>query len=78
MDIMTVTTKGQIVIPAKIRQKYGIGKGTKLSIEENGDELIVRPLTPQYLDRVAGILKGPDSLSRKLLRERARDRRKEG
>ena len=77
MDIMTVTSKGQVVIPAKIRKRYGLSKGARLCIEEHGDELILRPLTPEYLDRIAGILKGPDSLSRKLLQERARDKQKE-
>lgn len=78
MNIMTVTTKGQIVIPARIRQKYGIKKGTRLCIEEHGDELILKPLTPEYLDKVAGVLKGPDSLSQKLLQERASEREREG
>jgi len=77
MDIVTVTTKGQIVIPAKTREKYGIQKGTKLSILDNGDELILKPITPEYLDRVAGVLKSRKSLSRQLLREHAKDRKKE-
>ena len=78
MAFATVTSKGQIVIPARVRKKYGIEKGTRLHIEEQGDELILRPITPAYLDKVAGILKGSDSLSRKLLQERAEDKQREG
>jgi AbrB family looped-hinge helix DNA binding protein len=77
MNIITVTTRGQIVIPAKVREKLGIVKGTRLAVEENGDELVLKPLTPEYLDSLAGVLKGQDSLSDKLLQERARDRQKE-
>ena len=77
MDIMTVTSKGQVVISAKIRKQYGLSKGSRLCIEAHGDELILRPITPEYLDRIAGALKGPDSLSRKLLQERAGDKQKE-
>ena len=50
-----VTTKGQIVIPSKIRRKLNIKKGTRLSIEENGDQLILQPLTADYFKKVAGI-----------------------
>ena len=78
MNVTTVTTKGQIVIPAGMRRKYGIRKGTRLSIEEEGDALVLRPITADYLDKVAGILKAKGSLSKKLLRERARDRKREG
>jgi AbrB family looped-hinge helix DNA binding protein len=41
MPITIVTTKGQIVIPSKIRRKYNIKKGPKLYIEENGTEIIL-------------------------------------
>ena len=36
MVTTVVTTKGQIVIPSKIRRKYNIKRGTKLYIEERG------------------------------------------
>ncbi len=78
MTYATVTSKGQIVIPAKVRKKYGIEKGTRLGIEEHGDELILRPITPEYLDKMAGVLKGPNSLSKKLLQERLQDKKREG
>ena len=77
MDVAKVTTKGQIVIPAGIRKRFGIVKGTRLSIEETDDALVLRPITAAYLDRVAGMLQGQGSLSEALLRERARDRESE-
>lgn len=72
-----VTTKGQVVIPSKLRRKFNIKKGTKLVIEERGDELILRPITPEYLDKLAGILPSKGSLTKLLLEERAKDREKE-
>ena len=77
MDTVTVTTKGQIVIPAKTRKKYGLKKGTKLRIIDNGEELILKPITLAYLDSIAGVLKGKKSLSSELLMERTQERRKE-
>jgi len=77
MTTTTVTTKGQVVIPSKIRRKLNIKKGTKLYIEERGDELVLRPVTPEYFKKIAGILQTEGKLSKALLKERSRDRDKE-
>jgi len=72
-----VSSKGQVVIPAHIRRKFGIRKGTTLLIEERDDGIVLRPLTTAYLDKFLGIFKGEDSLCEALLAERARDRERE-
>ena len=78
MPITIVTTKGQIVIPSKMRRKYNIKKGTKLYIEDNGTELILKPLTAEYIEKLAGILGTKGKLTQLLLEERAKDREREG
>lgn len=77
MPIVTVTSKGQIAIPAKTRKRLGIERGTRLYVEERGEEIVMRPITQAFLDRTAGILKGEVSLSQSLLKERAKDRDRE-
>jgi len=37
-----VTTQGQISVPAEIRRKLGVGPGSVLEWEEDGDRIIVR------------------------------------
>ena len=74
MAMTVVTTKGQIVIPAEIRRRLNIKKGTKLSIEERDGELVLKALTPGYFERVAGVLRTGGRLSKALLRERAKDK----
>ncbi|HEX4771505.1 MAG TPA: AbrB/MazE/SpoVT family DNA-binding domain-containing protein, partial [Bryobacteraceae bacterium] len=37
-----VTSQGQISIPSDVRQKLGIGPGSVLEWEEDGDKIIVR------------------------------------
>ena len=74
MTTTVVTTKGQIVIPSKIRRRLNIKKGTKLYIEEKGDELVIKPVTPEYFERMAGILPTKGKLSQALLEERAKDK----
>ena len=44
MSTVTVSDKGQVVIPAAIRHRLGIGPGTKLDFELEGNSIRVRPL----------------------------------
>ena len=77
MTTTVVTTKGQIVIPAKIRRRHNIKRGTKLYIEERGDELILKAVTPAYFEKIAGVLQTKGKLSKTLLGERAKDKERE-
>lgn len=72
-----VTSKGQIVIPSKIRQHLNIKEGTKLYIEERNDEVVLRTVTPAYFEKMAGVLATKGKLSKSLLAERAKDKEKE-
>ena len=71
-----VTTKGQIVIPVKLRQRLGIKKGTRLHVEERDGEVILRPLNREYFQKMSGILKG-GGLVKALEKTRAEDRKRE-
>ncbi len=77
MITTVVTAKGQIVIPSKIRRRLNIKKGTKLFIEEKGDELILKAVTPAYFREIAGVLQTKGKLSKTLLEERAKDKERE-
>jgi AbrB family looped-hinge helix DNA binding protein len=70
------TTKGQIVIPSALRRKYGIKVGTKILIYDDGEHIILKPVTEQYLKGLQGSLKGKGAL-KVLLAERAKDRERE-
>ena len=64
MIMATVTAKGQIVIPSKIRQRLKIKKGTKMCIVEKGDQIILQPLTGEYFEKMAGILNTKGKLTK--------------
>ncbi len=70
------TTKGQIVIPSALRRKYGIKVGTKLLVFDDGERIILKPVTEQYLKGLQGTLKGKGAL-KALLQERSKDRERE-
>ena len=70
------TTKGQIVIPASLRRKYGITEDTKIVIVDNGSDIILRPMTRERITKLRGSLKGKGTLQM-LLDERQKDKEKE-
>jgi AbrB family looped-hinge helix DNA binding protein len=37
-----VTAQGQVSVPAKVRQRLGVGPGSVLEWEEDGDRVVVR------------------------------------
>jgi AbrB family looped-hinge helix DNA binding protein len=54
----TVTSKGQLVIPAELRRKYGIKSGTCVRFEDTERGIIVHPISEDAIDRLFGIAKG--------------------
>lgn len=70
------TIKGQIVIPASLRRKYGIKNGTKIIVTDIGDAIVLKPVTEQYLRNLQGSLKGKGGL-KVLLEERHKDKERE-
>ncbi len=42
MDIIPVSSRGQIVIPEHIRKKYRIAQGTRLVLQEKGTSLVLK------------------------------------
>jgi len=57
MKIITSTAKGRVVIPADIRKRHRIVKGTKRAIFEKGNEIIIRPLLREPIRNVRGLYK---------------------
>ena len=71
----TATSKGQIVIPASIRRKFDIKDGTRIQIEvdEQAHEIILKPITREYIRSKRGIFKG-SGLMKELMAEKRRER----
>jgi AbrB family looped-hinge helix DNA binding protein len=56
-DSVRFTSKGQIVIPAKLRRQFNIQEGTRAIIEATPDGILVKPVTRHAIARLRGILK---------------------
>ena len=73
MDSVYVTTRGRIVIPARLRRKLSIKPGTRVCFIERGSESLFQPITKQCIRRLCGMLKSKTSVTQELLKERRRD-----
>ncbi len=73
-EVGTVTTKGQLVIPSKLRRRYGIRKGTKVTFVANESNFIVQPLTVEFIRSLRGSWKTGGAALKHLLQERKKDR----
>ena len=74
IETSIVTTKGQLVIPARLRRRFGIKKGTMVTFTEDDGRLIVQPVTREFIRALRGSLKGEPSALDVLLDERKRER----
>ena len=72
-----VTSKGQLVIPAEIRRRHGIKTGTKVQFIERDNEIVLQPVTKQFIRSLCGMYKSDDCVTGELLRERAKDKQRE-
>ena len=77
METAHVTSKGQLVVPSRIRRKYGIKPGTKICFIERGNEIVFQPVTPEYIRSVCGMLKSETSVTQELLKDLGRDKERE-
>lgn len=62
MRELIVSSKGQIVLPADLRRRLGMGAGAKLEIIEEADGLtlrVVRRVGPADVSELAGMAKAP-------------------
>lgn len=57
METAITSPKGQILIPRKIRTKYGINSGVKVAFLETKDGLMIKPMDHAFFDDFVGILK---------------------
>ena len=74
METSIVTVKGQIVVPANIRRKFGIKKGTKIAFIEQHGKLFIQPLDKSYFESLAGVLGTEGKLLKSLMEDKKRER----
>jgi AbrB family looped-hinge helix DNA binding protein len=77
---ITMSSKGQFVVPAELRERLGLEKGTRARLTEEKGRLILTPLTKQRLHEIRGFLRpapGSPTMFDELIAERQRERMRE-
>ena len=76
-----MSSRGQLVIPAEIRQKFGIEAGTRVRFIEEGPQLVLVPETLaaklKLIKELRGITAGGPSMTDSLLEDRKLERERE-
>ena len=66
METSVLTSKGQLLIPKRLRTKYGIKSGVKLIFEETENGVLITPMNEQYFKSFAGVLKATGNLDEEI------------
>ena len=75
-----ISTKGLVVIPADLREEYGLDKGTPAMWTEEAGRLVLTPMTERRIKEIRGFLKparGEPTMFDELFAERERERKRE-
>lgn len=59
MNVVTVSSKYQVVIPQKVRKSLRIQPGQKMQMLEYGQQIIMIPIRP--IEELRGLLAGIDT-----------------
>jgi AbrB family looped-hinge helix DNA binding protein len=77
----TLSSKGQLVIPAAFRESLGLEAGTRVAIRKEGERLILEPQTLaaklKLIDELRGLTAGGPSMTDELLEDRRREQEAE-
>ena len=77
MKSSILTTKGQIVIPKAIREKYKLKPGSKLIFKETETGLMLQPVDASFINSLRGIAKSNDPRPMKIWWKEYKDQEKE-
>ena len=68
MTKATISSKGQIAIPKAVRQRLNLKAGTEISIDVQGEALVMKRLVRNFPDwrTMQGMVRGGESLTQAL------------
>jgi AbrB family looped-hinge helix DNA binding protein len=73
METVNFGTKGQVVIPRRLRREFEIEEGTRASVTSTPEGILLKPITRAYIKSLRGSLKGTKAMET-FMAERKRER----
>lgn len=77
METSVLTSKGQVLIPKRLRKKYGIEAGTKVILDEAEGGVMIRPMDTQYFKAFRGILSATGKLKEEMKAMKLEEKKRE-
>jgi AbrB family looped-hinge helix DNA binding protein len=76
MTTATISSTGQIAIPKAVRERLHLETGTQLSIDVQGEQLVMKRVEPNFPDwqTMRGMVRGGESLTKALEEDRAAEK----
>ena len=72
-DTVQFSVKGQVLIPRWLRKEFEIEEGTRAVVYQDGDRIVLKPMTAKRYDALQGSLKGSGAL-KALVADRKQER----
>ena len=51
LEVTSLSSKGQVVIPNEIREKMHLEPGTKMIVIQDGDNILLKPIKAPRMDQ---------------------------
>ena len=77
METSVLKAKGQLLIPKRLRNKYGIMPGAKVVFEETDGGVVIRPINEQYFKSFRGMLSSTGKLKEDMKAFKAEEKKNE-
>ena len=75
-DTVCFSTKGQVVIPSKLRKEFEIVGGTRAYVQSTPEGILIKPITRKHIRSIRGMLKGSVTME-EFMAARVEDRKRE-
>jgi AbrB family looped-hinge helix DNA binding protein len=75
--IVTVSSKGWVVIPSLFRRQIGLKPGMKMVVTEADGKIVLTPQAGDPVDKLYGKLADGESLTGALMEDRAAEKKRE-
>jgi AbrB family looped-hinge helix DNA binding protein len=73
MPMVQMSPKGQILIPKRLREKYGVRPGAKVQLIEMPEGIVIRTAPQDPIAVACGFLEGSFSLTADLVEEHRKE-----
>ena len=72
-----LTSKGQLLVPKRLRIKYGMKPGNRIALVESKHGLIIKPMDEAYFDKLIGKYKDTAPSVKEFLKWKREEKAKE-